>query len=296
MGLLSAATPRCVRREAGVAKRALLVLVFLSGFCLTPLPASAAGTGFVERFAVLQNGNQQGLAYGGGSLWACFDTGDGLSRIVRYSLNGRVLKRSPELPLGHCAEIAYRKADGTIYAVDYTKGGSTAHVRVVDMSRRVPAVVKTMNVATYGLGQMVAIDNARDQLLLKGGSAPYRFNFFALSGVKGDTTMRWLRQVTFRPPLGTPQGLEVVGNRFLFLSSYAGGGSTAYNRIHVFSLRGTYKRFLHVRLARESEGLALAPGRRLLYLGFHKPKAVYQMNVPSQWRLSGPPVARPGRH
>ncbi len=268
-----------VHRRGRAVRSAVLALVVLWASLLPAVGASAqaAESSFVQRFPVFQGGNQQGLTYGGGSLWVCFDTGEGLGRIVRYSLSGTVLKRSPELPLGHCAEIAYREADNTIYAVDYTKGGVTANVRVVDMSLPTPAVVRSFDVADYGLGQMVAIDNARDQLLVKGGTAPYRFNFFALSGAKGTTTMQWLRQVTYQPRLGTPQGLEVVGDEFLFLSSYAGGGSISHNRIHTFTLGGTYKRSLHVPLARESEGLALDRATNVLYLGFHRPKAVYEM-------------------
>jgi hypothetical protein len=145
------------------------------------------------------------------------------------------------------------------------------------MSRAVPAVIKTFNVTKYGLGQMVAIDNARDRVLLKGGKSPYRFNFFALSGSKRATTMHWKRQVTYDGRLGTPQGLEVVGKEFLFLSSYAGGGSTAYNRIHAFSFGGTYERSVKIPIARESEGLTVDPRRNVLYLGFHHPRAVYRV-------------------
>ncbi len=242
------------------------------------LAAVAVEYGFSRQIYVVERGNQQGLAYGDGSLWACFDIGDGQGRIVRYSLAGAVQQRSPSLPLGHCAEIDYRLKDGTIYAVDYVKGATTARVRVVDMSLATPAVVKTFDVTNYGLGQMVAIDNARDQLLLKGGTAPYRFNFFALSGTKSTTTVSWLREVTYRPRLGTPQGLEVVGGDFLFLSSYARDGSIAYNRIHSFSLQGTYKSHIEVPIARESEGLAVDPLTDDVFLGFHHPKAVYAMS------------------
>lgn len=254
-----------------------LAVVVLVSVVVAP---AAAGTEnrFFRLFGVTQRGNQQGLAYGGGSLWACFDTGGGYGRIVRYSMTGAVQKTSPPLPLGHCAEIDYRREDKTIYAVDYVKEASTARVRVVDMGRATPAVVKTFDVTRYGLGQMVAIDNTRDQMLLKGGTSPYRFNFFALSGRGPGTTARWLRQVTYGPRLGVPQGLEVIGREFLFLSSYTKNGAMAYNRIHTFSRRGRYKGSITVPIARESEGLAIGPVSRKLYVGFHAPPSVYAMS------------------
>jgi hypothetical protein len=263
-------------RWAGVVVLALVSLVFPA---VASLPTLADST-FSETFRIFERGNLQGITQGGGSLWACFDTGEGKGRIVRYSTTGAVLTRSPELPLGHCAEIAYRTADHTIYAVDYVPGGTTAHVRVVDMGLRPPAVVRTFDVAPYGLGQMVAIDNVHDRMLLKTGVAPYRFHFFAVGGSRSETTIRWLREVRYRPRLGRPQGLEVVGDEFLFLTSHSGSGSTAYNRIHSFSLRGTYKGFLTVPIARESEGLALDRSDDALHFGLHGPAAVYELTWP----------------
>lgn len=267
---------RSSRYVAGTAVSMIFVIT-LASFADISTGTPRGAYSFLRQFNVVERGNQQGLAYGGGSLWACFDTGDGNGRIVRYSVSGAVQKRSPLLPLGHCAEIDYRREDGTIYAVDYVKGATTARVRIVDMSLTTPAVIKTINVTKYGLGQMVAIDNARDQLLLKGGTAPYRFNFFALSGTKSATTATWLREVTYRPILGTPQGLEVEGKELLFLSSYAIDGSIAYNRIHSFTRQGTYKGHIQVPIARESEGLAVNPRTNKLYLGFHHPQAAYAM-------------------
>jgi hypothetical protein len=263
--------------SAAMRRTAILLSVLVLALAFGTNQAATAAYHFARQFNVAEAGNQQGLAYGGGSLWACFDTGNGRGRIVRYSLAGSVQKRSPDLPLGHCAEIDYRAEDGTIYAVDYVPGGTTARVRVVDMTRPVPGVVKTFDIAAYGLGQMVAIDNTRDVMLIKGGSAPIRFNFFALSGTKSATTKTWLREVTYRTYLGTPQGLEVVGDNFLFLTSNMVNGSVAYNRVHTFAMNGAYRSAIQVPLARESEGLAVAPGTNLLYFGLIDPKAVYVM-------------------
>jgi len=244
---------------------------------LVAAPSPAEGRRFVEEFAVTETGNLQGVAYGGGSIWTCFDLGSGKARIVRYSRTGTVKKRSPRLPLGHCAEIAYRVKDGTIHAVDHVKGRTTSHVRVVDMGRKKPAVVKTINVTRYGLAGMIAIDARRDQLLVFGGRAPYRFNLLDLSGRRSRTRVSWIREMTYRRGLGIPQGLEVVGDELLFTTSIASRGSIASNRIHVFDRSGRYKKFLNVPLAREAEGLAVDPSSKRLYLGLHHPKAVYRM-------------------
>jgi hypothetical protein len=254
----------------------LLILPVLP--LVTAAPVDAATYRFLERFDVDEPGNLQGLAYGGGSLWACFDVGKGQGRIVRYSMTGTVQKRSPRLPLGHCAEIAYRRQDGTIYAVDHVPGGKTAHVRVVDMSLVTPAVVKTIDVTRYGPARMIAVDNARDELVVFGGRTPYRFNFLTLSGAKRTTRVTWRRQVRHRPWRGIPQGLEVVGGELLFLTSIPFGGTIVSNRIRVFGRALADKRFINVPLAREAEGLAINPATHFLFLGFHHTPAVYRMD------------------
>ncbi len=232
---------------------------------------------FAEKFDIAETSNQQGLAFGGGFLWACFDTGGGNGKIIKYSMNGDVRKTSPDLPLGHCAEIAYRNADGTLYAVDYVSGASVARVRVVDMDRPTPAVVKTLDITRYGLAGMVTIDNARDQLVVFGGRSPYRFNFLALSKAKSHTTARWLREVTYRSSLGLPQGLEVVGDELLFMTSNAQNGSLTHNRIHVFDRNARYKSYINVPIARESQGLAVA-GDNTLYFGLKRNNSVWVMS------------------
>lgn len=239
--------------------------------------STVAPYSFSKQFDIADTSNQQGLAFGGGFLWVCFATGGGEGKIVKYSLSGSAQKTSPNLPLGHCAEIDYRSKDGTIYAVDYN-GGSVAQVRVVDMDLAQPTIVKTFDVTRYGLGQMVSIDNARDQMLVKGGSRPYRFNYFALAGTKSATTATWLREVTYAPNLGMPQGLEIVGDDMLFLTTNFANGGIGSNRIHILGLDGAYQTYINVPITRESEGLGIDPRTNNLYLGFHKPNSVYRMS------------------
>ena len=239
---------------------------------------SAVSFSFSRQFDIAERSNQQGLAHGGGFLWVCFDTGGGKGKIVKYSLSGVVQKSSPNLPLGHCAEIDYRSRDGMLYAVDYAEGSPTAHLRIVDMGLARPAVVKTIDVTRYGAGQMVAIDNVRDQVVVKGGARPYRFNFFALAGTKSTTRATWLREVRYQPSLGLPQGLEIVGNEMLFSATNFAGGRITNNRIHVLTLNAGYKTSINVPIARESEGLAVDSSNNNLYLGFHKPNSVYRMS------------------
>jgi len=43
-------------------------------------------------------------------------------------------------------------------------------------------------------------------------------------------------------------------------------------------LRGAYKGFLTIPIARESEGLALDRSTDVLYFGLHSPAAIYQMS------------------
>jgi hypothetical protein len=84
--------------------------------------------------------------------------------------------------------------------------------------------------------------------------------------------------VKYRPGLGLPQGLEVIGGEFLFSTTNFAGGAIIGNRVHVFDLKGGYKTYIDVPISRESEGLAINPTNNVLYLGFHKQNSVYVMS------------------
>lgn len=231
---------------------------------LLPLmvPAGAeGGTGysFTPGFTVPSTANQQGLAYAHGLHYVAFDVGGGQGQIIAYDDRGTEVKRSPLLPLGHAAEVSYRAADGNLYVAVYGVAGTGLHVAVVDMRPAVPQLVRTYDLSYLGVLGMVAVDNSRDQMLVKSGprGGPHTFTSVDMDG-------RVVAQFTDGSQ-GLGQGLEVVGDDILLFTSAPDHVS---NTITVYDRSGTVLSRIPVPVAVEGEGLSvdLATGR--VHLGF----------------------------
>jgi hypothetical protein len=276
--------PSCNRStgRGGAAAALGLALALLAGLSATSTPAAAATAGtartqatsdastgytFSKRFTVPYSANQQGLAYADGIHYAGFDTGNGYGRIVAYDDNGAEVKRTPSLPLGHAAEVSYRAADGNLYVAMYA-GGSGLKVGVVDMRPATPTLVRTYDFSYLGTRGMVAIDNTRDQMVVKSGpkEGPHTFTTTDMQGkIVGQFT---------DVSQGLGQGLEVVGDDLLLYTSAADFSS---NTITVYSRTGTVRSKIHVPVASEGEGLSVDHRTGQLHVGFRN-HAIYRMS------------------
>jgi hypothetical protein len=253
--------------------RGVLALATLAATAAAVLPAASAahGTGytFPRQFAVPGGGNQQGLAYAGGRFYVAFDLdGKGTARIVAYNPAGREVRRTGRLPLGHAAELSYRRADGNLYVADGTPG-RPCRVTVVDMRRSPPRIVRRYDFSALGAGGMVAIDDAHDRMVVTAGPAggPFTVAFVGMDG-------RVQRRFTSRVP-GVRQGLEVVGDQ---IALYTSAPDMRSNTLTLVSDTGRVARTIRVPIAREGEGLAVNPRTHQLYVGFGHPDAVHRMS------------------
>jgi hypothetical protein len=240
---------------------------------MVPLAAVAYGTKytFPRQFAVPEQGNEQGLAYGGGRFYVAFDlNGRGSARIVAYDRSGHEVRRSGALPLGHAAELSYRQADGDLYVADGTPG-RPCRVTVVDLRTSPPRIVRRYDFSALGTGGMVAVDNTHDRLVVTAGPAGGPFTV-ALVGMDG----RVQRRFTSRVP-GVRQGLEVVGDQ---IAVYTSAPDNSSNTLTLMSDTGEVARTIHVPVAREGEGLAVNPRTRHLFVGFGKPNEVLRVRPP----------------
>ena len=231
--------------------------------------AQGAGYTFPRQFAVPGKANQQGLAYADGRFYVAFDLdGKGTARIVAYDKAGHEVRRSGPLPLGHAAELSYRRADGNLYVADGTPG-RRCRVTVVDMQHSPPRIIRRYDFAELGTGGMVAIDNARDRMVVTAGPAggPFTVAFVAMDG-------RIQRRFSSEVP-GTRQGLEVDGDRLVL---YTSAPDLRSNELTVLSDTGKVVKSIPVRVAREGEGLAVNQKTHQLYVGFGHPNAVHRMS------------------
>ena len=272
------------RRSSVVPMRRVLALATLAATAVGVVPAASvahgAGFTFPRQFAVPQGGNQQGLAYGDGRFYVAFDLdGKGSARIVAYDAAGHEVRRSGGLPLGHAAELSYRQANGNLYVADGTPG-RPCRVTVVDMRQNPPRIVRRYDFSALGTGGMVAIDNARDRMVVTAGPAggPFTVAFVGMDG-------RVQRRFTSRVP-GVRQGLEVVAGQ---IALYTSAPDLSSNTLTLMSDTGKVARAIRVPVAREGEGLAVNAKTRQLYVGFGHPNAVHRMSpalpAPSDTKL-----------
>lgn len=229
------------------------------------LPAQADNIvgGSTLEFRIPSKENQQGLAFANGRHYVSYDLGGGNGRVVEYDRNGRELKRSGRLPLGHATEMGYRKADGNFYVLS-SKSGAGTRVAVVDMRPAKPRLVRQYNFSKLGTNGMLAIDNAKDQMVLSHGT---RFTRVDMSG-------RVISTVTGKRSY-LPQGIEVVGDRILFLAS---GPGHRFNELNVYSSSGTLQRTVRIKRAMESEGLAYDERTGALYAGMRWPNSLFRLD------------------
>jgi hypothetical protein len=240
-------------RAAAAAVALLLPLMVAAG------AEAATGYSFTPGFTVPSTANQQGLAYADGLHYVAFDMGGGQGQIIAYDDHGTEVKRSPSLPLGHAAEVSYRAADGNLYVAVYGVAGTGLNVAVVDMRPDLPQIVRTYDLSYLGVLGMVAVDNSRDQMLVKSGpkGGPHTFTSLDMDG-------RVVAQFT-DVSQGLGQGLEVVGDDILL---YTSAPNHTSNTITVYDRSGTVLSRIPVPVAVEGEGLSvdLATGR--VHLGF----------------------------
>lgn len=254
------------------------------------VPAQASTTYmYPDAFTTSSVGNQQGLARAGDAHEVAYDVGGGDAVLVRYDDAGRELSRTGRLPLGHAAEVAYRPADGLLYV---STGGAQAAsaVNAVDVRRSPAAVVRTFPYGGALAGNaMVAVDQVRDRMLVFGGpsAGPWTYAWADWAGRTGASFTT--------PAFGVPQGLEVVGDEVLVLTSAPGHAT-----ITVLDLAGRVRRSLDVPVADEAEGLSADPRTGRLWLGFHDPGRVaavtpaYRTETPLGTELLADPGADAG--
>lgn len=209
----------------------------------------------------------QGLGYHNGYFYLGFDMGDGQSKIVRHSSVGKMID-AINLPLEHCAEIAYRKANGRLYVAN---GGGNVPCKVFEVDYTRGELVKTLDLHKLGNACLVAVDNKRDQLVVS--SAASDFGAVTISFMDFDGNIN--RQIHI-PNYGVPQGIDIADDLIYWLVN---------NRIIVMDLNGNVlANHLLNKIQREGstgvnepEGLTICQryGANAIVFGYSHPARLY---------------------
>ena len=279
-------TPRRWSRSnalVGILLVAVLAVGDLDRFALTPqlraatlaLQAGTSSDYTLSHVFTPARGNQQALGFNAGSHYVGYASGDATKgRIKKYSATGALLYDTGLIGIGHVAELGWRDADGRLYVANGGKASPT-HIYKVDPSTGV--IEQDYNLETLGNNAMVAVDNALDRMkVFYGPVAPdnnYRIRTVDFDGTLGD-------EFTVKRSLGVPQGIEVIGDRMLYLYSKPWGDKSGnhYNWINVYSLTGALLETINLpSLIDESQGLAVDAATNTVFIGAKGPNAVYQL-------------------
>ena len=256
-----------MRSKRSVTAAGAVALALLA--CAQPASAASGTYTSTQAFGVAYPGNQQGLAYADGHYYVGFDENDDAARaIIQYSASGVQEKKSPALAIGHAAEIGYRKADGNLYVATGGSGNPTK-IAVVDMRPSTPKITKTYSFAALNGDGMVAVDNAKDQMVVFGGESATTHKIALASFGTGTITSQF-----DVPNLGTPNGLEVLDNQILYLTTY----NKKCNVVTSFSFSGALQYSLPLSVVGEGEGLAVDPQTRALTFGLRSPRSVNKVS------------------
>lgn len=215
-------------------------------------------------FRIDSTDNMQGITYANGFYYVGFDKGNNKGVIRKYTVAGTLVEETGLLDLGHCAELAYRKADGLIYVVN---GGGTEPTMVYAVNMQTKAIVKTINLTRLGNAGLIGIDNINDRLIVHTASSNTTPPVFTITDFNGDS----VRSFSI-PNQGIPQGLDCYGDQIYFYTN---------NKITILRDNGEIISTLPVPKTGESEGLTFAGdfASGNITVGYNGPNRLYALRT-----------------
>jgi len=208
--------------------------------------------------------NFQGLTYYGGYFYAGYDIDSvGIGRIIKYDVKGNTIKTSPNLAIGHCAELGYRVSNGHIYIAN-GGGGNPTRIYEVDMETVTPYVVSDLNLESLGNSALLAIDNVNDKLIVHtaiNDTGNPTFTICSFAGVIDN-------QFTIANQ-GVPQGLEYYDGYLYYYTN---------NKITILTEGGTIVNTITINgISGESEGITLIEDATnpFLVIGYNTANRLY---------------------
>jgi hypothetical protein len=219
-----------------------------------------------QQFFVNQRLENQGLTYAGGFYYIGYDVGNGNGYVERYTKAGNLDSNfgGVAIPTRHTSELAYRPADGRLYAAS---GGGKEPAIVYRIAGDGRSVDFTYDFTQFGNSALIAIDRENDLLLLSSTQS---------NGDAGNPTFRLIdwnnnnRIVKeFNIPFqGIPQGLETYNGIIYYYTN---------NKITLLDQTGKILAKWTFNISGESEGLTLVMenGTTYLAVGYNPPQRIY---------------------
>lgn len=252
---------RLKESSLGTAENTLILVSHPSGTSTWLSAHSVISDAYLTRLpiSIKSSMNNQGLAYRDGYYYVGYDVTGGKGMIERFTASGILDSTYGGLPIPtrHTAELAFRAADGRLYAVS---GGGTEPTYVYRIAADGKAVDATLDFTSLGNSALMAFDNTNDLLLLVSNK---------IGGDKGNPTFRFIDLnnnnrviMEFSAPYqGVPQGLETHGGIIYLYTD---------NTITLFDFVGNIIDRKTTRETGESQGMTLVDenGKKALAIGY----------------------------
>lgn len=240
-----------------------LIIIFFTLFNFKPIFAADFSFYYKPLFNIPDKLNMQGITYNNNNIYVGYDIGNGLGRIIKYNLNGKSIASTSNLPLGHCAELAYREINNKIYVAN---GGGANLTTIYELDFENNKITNAFNFEYLGTSALIGIDNTSDILVLhtieNGGD--HGVITFTLINLNDNSVIKSFNV----PNQGIPQGLDIKDNIIYLYTN---------NKITIINYNGEVIKSCAINEKGESEGLTLANLNNITHtiFGYNSPNRLY---------------------
>lgn len=214
-------------------------------------------------FNVENNWNMQGLEYYGGNFIIGYDRGKGNGIIEIRNKEGRILKKSGLLKIGHSSELVVNKNNGKLYV---SNGGGKTGTKIyeVDLKDNIN-VEREYDFSELGNSGLVAIDQEKNNFIIHTAKDDKGSHNFTICGLNKNVIKSFNIE-----NIGVPQGIEYLNGKIYFYTN---------NKITVIDAeKESILKSYNIEEKGESEGLAIERKENWikLYYGYNKENRIYE--------------------
>ncbi len=161
-------------------------------------------------FDIPTEDNLQGVAYWDNHFYIGYDVGKGYGVIRKYNSEGKLVKETEPLSIGHAAELDFRESNKRLY-VSNGGGKNPTFIYEIDILSSKPSIKRKIDFYSLGKAGLVAIDNNSDTLVIHTAESDTTLPKLSIADFNGNI----IKQFPIKYQ-GIPQGLEVFNGIIYF--------------------------------------------------------------------------------
>lgn len=210
--------------------------------------------------------NMQGLEYYDGNFIIGYDRGKGNGCIEIRNNEGKIIKQSGLLKIGHTSELVFNKNNSKLY-ISNGGGKNSTKLYEVDLKGTIK-IEREFNFEELGNSGLIAIDQQRNNFIIHTAKGDREKHKFTVCDIKGQKVKCFELS-----NIGIPQGIEYLNNKIYFYTN---------NKITVIDLhKEKVLKEYRIEANGESEGLAINEENDCikLYYGYNKCNRLYESKI-----------------